>query len=179
MAACAGQGARVENSGTLAVNGEGVGNGLVAGTGKKPTLFNEGTVRKDEGTGMAFVEFETNNESLVKAESGNLTFDGGGGSGAEQKDKWVAEGEEAELNFSGALFTLGDLSEMRGPIYLLKSAIVKETEIEAAGSQSMDPEGKAEDHRRRGTIDLRRPRTGSRRNRCIRERKARNRGNRY
>ena len=111
------KGARIENSGTLAVNGQGEGNGLVAGTGATPTLFNEGTVRKDEGSGMAFVEFKTNNESLVKSESGNLTFTGGGGSGAEEKDKWVAEGKEAELNFVGAIFTLGEVSEMRGPIY--------------------------------------------------------------
>jgi hypothetical protein len=118
---------------------------LVAGTGTTPTLFNEGTVRKDEGSGMAFVEFKTNNESLVKAESGNLTFDGGGGSGAEQKDKWVAEGEEAELNFSGALFTLGDLSEMRGPIYLLKSAIVKEEHHECPVERNEQQDKKVTD----------------------------------
>jgi RHS repeat-associated protein len=136
------KGSRVENSGTLAVNGEGEGNGLIAGTGATPILFNEGTVRKDEGSGMAFVEFKTNNESLVKAESGNLTFEGGGGSGAEQEDKWVAEGEEAELNFSGALFTLGDLSEMRGPIYLLKSAIVKGHKINGGQAEVSIPSGK-------------------------------------
>ncbi len=136
------KGARAENSGTLAVNGEGEGNGLIAGTGATPILLNEGTVRKDEGFGMAFVEFQTNNESLVKAESGNLTFEGGGGSGAEQKDKWVAEGEEAELNFSGALFTLGALSEMRGPIYLLKSAIVKGHKIDGGQAKVWIPNGK-------------------------------------
>ena len=136
------KGARIENTGTLAVNGQEEGNGLVAGSGAVPVLLNEGTVRKDEGSGMAFVEFKTNNENLVKAESGGLTFAGGGGSGAEQKDKWVAEGQEAELNFSGALFTLGDVSEMRGPIYLLNSAIVKGHKIDGGQAEVWVPKGK-------------------------------------
>ena len=136
------KGARIENSGTLAVNGQEEGNGLVAGSGAIPVLLNEGTVRKDEGSGTAFVEFKTNNESLVKSESGTMRFTGGGGSGAEQKDKWVAEGEEAELDFSGALFTLGDLSEMRGSIYLLKSAIVKGHKILGGQAEVWIPEGK-------------------------------------
>lgn len=75
------EGAEVENIGALIVNGEGEGNGLVAGAGAQPKLENFGTVLKDKGTERANVEFKIDNESLVKAETGVLAFSGGGNSG--------------------------------------------------------------------------------------------------
>lgn len=142
------QEARVENMGTLAINGEGEGNGLVAGPGGTPRLINDGTVRKDEGGGMAVIEFKIANEDLVKAESGSLAFTAGGNSGQEHKDKWVVDEAGEEIAFGGALFTLGELAEIRGQILLWNSATVKghrilgsEAEVLVAGSSDLDITG--------------------------------------
>jgi hypothetical protein len=80
--------------GTLVVNGEGEGNGLVAGSGEAPKLTNLGIVRKDEGEETTRVEFRVDNESLVKVETGLLSFTGGGNSGQEFEDRWIAVGNE-------------------------------------------------------------------------------------
>jgi RHS repeat-associated protein len=129
--------ARVENSGTLAINGEEEGNGLVQGSGVVSKLINNGTVRKDEGEGMAFVEFKTDNESLVKAESGTLTFTGGGNSGQEAKDKWVSEEWETGIDFVEGAFTLGEHAEMRGDVVLWNEASAKGHQIDGEEAQVM------------------------------------------
>jgi len=129
--------ARVENSGTLAINGEEEGNGLVQGSGAVSRLINTGTVRKDEGEAMAFVEFKTDNEDLVKSESGTLTFTGGGNSGLESKDKWVAEGFETGIDFVEDAFTLGEHSEMRGDVVLWGEASAKGHQLDGEEAQVM------------------------------------------
>jgi len=61
------------NSGTLTINGEGSGNGLVAGSkGAAPSLTNAstGTLRKTEGSGTTLAAFPVDNEGAVSATSG-------------------------------------------------------------------------------------------------------------
>jgi RHS repeat-associated protein len=119
------KGAELDNSGTLIINGEGEGNGLVAGTGTVPTLTNTGTVLKDEGFEMAIVEFKVDNEKLVEVKSGALAFTGGGNSGQEHLDSWRATGEETKIAFNGGAFTFGEEVAMAGLILALDEAELK------------------------------------------------------
>lgn len=129
------KGATLDNSGTLVIDGEGEGNGLVAGTGTPPKLTNFGTVLKDEGEKMAIVEFKVDNEELVEVKEGALAFTGGGNSGQEHLDSWSATGGEAEVVFDEEEFTLGDEAAMSGLIQALDSAKLKGHRFEAEEAQ--------------------------------------------
>ncbi len=129
------KGATLDNSGTLVIDGEGEGNGLVAGTGTQPKLTNTGTVLKDEGKKMAIVEFKVDNEELVEVKEGALAFTGGGNSGQEHLDSWGATGGEAEVVFDEKEFTLGDEAAMSGLILALDSAKLKGHRFEAEEAQ--------------------------------------------
>jgi RHS repeat-associated protein len=129
------KGATLDNSGTLIIDGEGEGNGLVAGTGTPPKLNNFGTVLKDEGEKMAIIEFKVDNEELVEVKEGALAFTGGGNSGQEHLDSWSAMGEEAEVVFDEGEFTLGDKAAMSGLIQALDSAKLKGHRFEAEEAQ--------------------------------------------
>jgi RHS repeat-associated protein len=118
------EGARLENSGTLILDGQGEGNGLVAGTGAVPVLKNTGTLLKDQGTKTAIVGFAIDNESLVKAEIGALAFTGGGNSGQTTPGSWTAAGE-SELLFDQKAFTLGKGAALAGRITVLGSGNVQ------------------------------------------------------
>jgi len=118
------EGARIENSGTLIIDGQGEGNGLVAGTGSTPVLKNTGTVLKDQGTKTVTVEFSIDNESAVRSEFGALAFTGGGNSGQTTPGSWTAAGE-SELLFDQGAFTLGKEAALSGHITVLGSASVK------------------------------------------------------
>jgi RHS repeat-associated protein len=119
-----GEGITVDNSGTLVVNAEGVGNGLIAGNGATPELVNTGTVLKEAGEETTIVGFKIDNEDLVESKSGTLAFLAGGNSGQEQLNSWVAA-EEAEIAFSNAAFNFGQNAAMTGSIFGLQSASLK------------------------------------------------------
>jgi RHS repeat-associated protein len=125
------KGATLDNSGTLVIDGEGEGNGLVSGTGTPPKLTNLGTVLKDKGEKMAIVEFKVDNEELVEVKEGALAFTGGGNSGQEGFDSWTATGEETEVVFDEGEFTFGDEAAMSGLIQALDSAKLKGHRFEA------------------------------------------------
>jgi RHS repeat-associated protein len=129
------KGAILDNSGTLVIDGEGEGNGLLAGTGTPPKLTNTGTVLKDSGEKMALVEFKIDNEELVEVKEGALAFTGGGNSGQERLDSWSATGEETEVVFGGGEFTFGDEAAMAGLIQALESAKLKGHRFEAEEAQ--------------------------------------------
>jgi RHS repeat-associated protein len=129
------KGAALDNSGTLVIDGEGEGNGLVAGTGTPPKLTNFGTVLKDEGEKMAIVEFKVDNEELVEVKEGALAFTGGGNSGQKHLDSWGATGGETEVVFDEGEFTFGDEAAMSGLIQALDSAKLKGHRFEAEEAQ--------------------------------------------
>jgi RHS repeat-associated protein len=125
------EGILFDNSGSLVVNAEGVGNGLVGGTGATPKLVNTGTVRKSEGSETTLVGFQVDNEELVEAQSGTLAFIAGGNSGQELLDSWVATEWESQIAFAQGTFTFGEKAEMRGVILGLEEASLKGHRFEA------------------------------------------------
>ncbi|HEU5254111.1 MAG TPA: RHS repeat-associated core domain-containing protein [Solirubrobacterales bacterium] len=125
----------LDNSGTLLVNAEGAGNGLVAGTGTTPKLVNTGTVRKSEGSETTIVGFKVDNEDLVEAQSGTLAFIAGGNSGQEKLDTWVAVEEEGQIAFAQGAFTFGEEAAMSGVILGLEKASLKSHRFKAGGAE--------------------------------------------
>ncbi|HSZ04365.1 MAG TPA: hypothetical protein VK778_04090, partial [Solirubrobacteraceae bacterium] len=112
--------ARLVNSGTLVVNGEGVGenHGLDAGEGEA-SLTNTGTLEKTEGGGVAPVGFAIDNEGLVRAEAGQLDFDGGGNSDGSVSGSWAASGAGSDIVFDAGSrepFSLGATVAVSGAI---------------------------------------------------------------
>ncbi|HST68755.1 MAG TPA: RHS repeat-associated core domain-containing protein [Solirubrobacterales bacterium] len=124
------EGADIDNSGTLVVNAEGAGNGLPAGPAPTPKLVNTGTVLKDEGGEISLVGFKIDNEDLVEAKSGTLTFFAGGNSGQEKLDRWVSA-EEAQIAFAEGAFTFGEKAAMSGTILGSQGASLKGHRFEA------------------------------------------------
>jgi RHS repeat-associated protein len=138
------KGAALNNSGTLTINGEGVGNGLVAGeTGTTPLLVNTGTVLKDEGEETTIVEFKVDNEKTVESKLGALAFTAGGNSGQEEQDLWIAE-EFASIVFSEGTFTLGKSAAFSGLVQLQNGATVKAHQIEGEEANVWIAEGSLE-----------------------------------
>jgi RHS repeat-associated protein len=125
-----GEGIVLDNAGTLVVDGEGVGNGLTAGTGATPKLVNTGTVLKESGFETSLVGFKIDNEDLVESKSGVLAFFAGGNSGQEGLNSWVSA-EEAQIAFSEGTFTFGEKVAMSGTIFGLQSATLKAHRFEA------------------------------------------------
>ena len=125
------EGARIENFGTLSIDGQGPGNGMVDGeVGAVPVLTNQGTVLKGNGGELTLVEFKLDNEGLVRAEAGSLGFSGGGNSGQEATDYWTADGG-AEIVFDEAAFTLGESAALSGLVLAIDGASVKAHKVAA------------------------------------------------
>lgn len=145
-----GKGAVIDNTGILTLNGEGTNVGLIdIEEGSIPKLNNDGTVRKSTGSETTTVEFKVDNESLVKSGSGVLAFSGGGNSGQEQQDFWVATpNEEAEeepaIVFSEETFTLGEVAGLTGFIALEDAATVKSHRLEAEEAEVWTIDGEVE-----------------------------------
>jgi streptogramin lyase len=117
-----GQHARLANSGTLIVNGEtgDENHGLI---GSEATLVNTGTVEKTEGTGSSPIGFVIDNEAVVKANVGQLEFDGGGDSGQLTPDTWSASPEAsiALSGFNDVSYSLGESATITGRMVLESS----------------------------------------------------------
>ncbi|MGN6587986.1 MAG: DUF6531 domain-containing protein [Solirubrobacterales bacterium] len=140
------EGGSIENLGTLVVNGEGEGNGLVAGTGAVPTLVNRGTLTKTkteepplETQPATEIGFEIDNEATVYAERGILEFTGGGSSGQEYEEAWKAwvPNWGKELNppvtkvvFAKGTYGLGAKTAVSGFVELKEGAVANGEAVE-------------------------------------------------
>jgi Concanavalin A-like lectin/glucanases superfamily len=128
-------GGRIINHGTLAANGENwaENHGLVSSIGAA-SITNTGTLQKTEGSGTTVVGFAVDNESLVRAETGQLEFTGGANSGQLAADTWSA-GAGASIalaNFGNASYALGSTVTLTGRI--VQNASVTAGTIEGAGA---------------------------------------------
>jgi RHS repeat-associated protein len=133
------EGARIVNSGTLTINGEGEGNGLFSQPGGA-TLKNTGTVQKTEGTGKTWIRWEVDNEKTITATKGQLYFYGGGVSGKESTGSWSA-GSGAEILFGAGTYSLGSTVPLSGTVKVI-TATVSAGKVEApAASLSIEVEG--------------------------------------
>lgn len=140
------EGAGIVNSGTLTVDGEGAGNGLVAGAeGAAPSLTNTstGTVDKTEGSGTTPVGFVVDNEGAVSAVSGTLSFTAGGNSGQEHVDSWLAS-YPAEIVFAKGSFALGAKASLSAEVELREGAKVSAGAIDGEEAGVMVADGKLE-----------------------------------
>jgi RHS repeat-associated protein len=133
------QGAAIDNAGTLTVNAEGEGNGLVEGEmGPTPTLTNSGVLTKtkseSEGSAATPIGFQIDNEGLVETETGILELTGGGVSGKSAESRWIALSEtlwtaQTKLVFADRTFSIGD-AEIKGEVQLLSGASVTAQRVE-------------------------------------------------
>ena len=121
--------ARIANSGTLNVNSE---NGL--GLFGEGSLTNTGTLQRTEGAGTAQIRLAIDNESVVKVQSGELQFEGGGQSGALATDTWeAAAGASIALTgFNSETYELGATATIVGQI---------STEAQVSAGAIEGPEG--------------------------------------
>jgi RHS repeat-associated protein len=123
-------GASIVDAGTFTVNGEGSGNGLVAGS-KTPTpaltVTSTGTLKKTEGTGTTPAGFTVDNEGAVSATSGTLSFTAGGSSGREHIESW-----SGQVALAKGSFTLGEkaLLPNDGEVELVEGAKVSAGAVE-------------------------------------------------
>ncbi len=133
------QGAKIVNSGTLTINGEGEGHGLVSQP-VAATLVNAGTVQKTEGTGQTQIGWEVDNEKTITATKGQLYFYGGGASGKESTGSWSA-GSGAEILFGKETYSLGSTVSLSGTVKVI-TATVSAGKVEgSAASLSIETEG--------------------------------------
>jgi RHS repeat-associated protein len=94
------EGAQITNSGTFKANSE----GSIAVVGKGPaSIVNTGVFEKTEGTSSTTVEPSFENQSTVQAQTGQLSF---GGGGSDTTGAWSAS-EGASIAFTGGSFSLG------------------------------------------------------------------------
>ena len=109
------EGASIVNKGTLTINGQGGGSGLLTETpGPTPTLTNTGTLQKTEGSEASQVDFSVDNENIVSATSGTFEFGGGGTSGVEKVGAWSTSGTSTEIEFDAGTFALGSTASLSG-----------------------------------------------------------------
>ncbi len=126
--------AHLVNSGTLIVNGEGVGTnlGLIAGA-EEAFLTNTGVLEKTEGAGTTTpVQFAIDNEGKVSAAAGKLEFSAGGTSGG---GSWSTSGSETEIvfNTNGGTFALGATVPLSGA-FEVANGTVSAGKIEGAAA---------------------------------------------
>ena len=102
--------AKLINSATFNITGE-------QGIGGEATLVNTGTVEKTEGSGSSPIGFAMENEGTVSVTSGQLSFTGGGTSGAHHVDSWTASGTGTSMAFGSSTFSLGATASLSGLIF--------------------------------------------------------------
>jgi RHS repeat-associated protein len=136
----AGEGAEVDNSGTLSVDGAGEEDGLVAGSGESPSLVNTGSVRKGSGAYVSFVSYTVDNRGLIEAAGGEFAFVAGGVSGGAEST-WGDGYEEGKIVFADGVYDLGTLVRLQGQVRILNAATVVAEQFEAWGSTLYDEEG--------------------------------------
>lgn len=125
--------ARLLNSGTFTLNADHA-YGLVAGTGSA-TLINTGTLQKtEESNGPTPIGFAIDNEGLIKADTGQLEFTGGGESGVFASNSWVAEpGASIALDgFQYVTYSLGAHATVEGS--MIVDATISAGAIEGDGN---------------------------------------------
>jgi phage baseplate assembly protein gpV len=106
-----GEGAVLENLGTLSMNGR----LSVERSGTTPAIVNDGTMERIEGTDLAKVAWSIDNEGTVSASSGTLEFAGGGSGGKSTPGSWLA-GTAAEILFKEGVYELGEEVPLEGTI---------------------------------------------------------------
>jgi RHS repeat-associated protein len=119
------EGGQIDNEGTLKVNSEAAGSGLLAAATVFPShLENTGTLVKTQGTETSLIEVPIDNEALVESQTGILLFTGGGSSGQEGHSEWVAQSEntyaaQTKLVFALDSFSFGEEATLGGEIQIL------------------------------------------------------------
>jgi RHS repeat-associated protein len=132
-------GAAVTNTGTLIVNSEGEGSGLIPGAAAPaPTLANTGTLKKAKSESKSLsstqIGFSIDNEGLVETEVGALELTGGGTSGKAAESYWAALSEnlwtaQTKLVFAEQTYQLGDAS-IAGEVQVISGATIKTDQVE-------------------------------------------------
>ncbi len=136
----ANSGSHIQNNATMTVNGqEWASNyGLLGGNGEA-TLTNTGTIQKTEGTGITVVSFAFDNEGLVRAESGEIEFSGGGNSGQLAVNRWSTQPAAtiALSNFFNANYSLGPNATIAGNFIIASNVSAGTIEGQAANVTSL------------------------------------------
>ncbi len=132
-------GATINNTGTVIVNAEGKGNGLVQGEATPaPAITNTGILKKtkteSESLKATQIGFTLDNEGLVETEVGALELTGGGTSGKGGESYWAALSEnlwvaQTKLVFAEQSYQLGDASIV-GEAQLTSGASVNANKVE-------------------------------------------------
>ena len=122
-------GARIENSGTLRLNSDLESIGY--GAGARPQLRNTGTLVKDSGLGTTSVRFALDNEGVVRSDTGQLAFLGGGVAGETASGSWTAS-PGASVRLGGGAFAFGADIAMGGRIVMNENASVSAGRIQGA-----------------------------------------------
>lgn len=107
--------ATISNTGTFHANSEG-NNSLRWASGDAPTFSNEGTVDKTAGVGTSVSELPFDNQSTVDAQTGQLTFSGGGVPGSTADGTWTT-GASSRIRLSGGSFSAGTW-DLTGTIFI-------------------------------------------------------------
>ncbi len=128
-----GESGKLINKGTLTVNAQGSGNGLVANSGEA-SLTNTGTLQKTEGSESASIGFAIDNEGEVSATAGQLEFTGGGAWGGKAPGSWSSSGSGADVVFAGGTFSLGSTTTMSGAVTVTGSASVEAGQVQGANA---------------------------------------------
>jgi RHS repeat-associated protein len=132
-------GAAVTNTGTLIVNSEGEGSGLIPGAAAPaPTLANTGILEKTKSESKSLsstqIGFSIDNEGLVETEVGALELTGGGTSGKAAESYWAALSEtlwtaQTKIVFAEQTYQLGDAS-IAGEVQVISGATIKANQVE-------------------------------------------------
>ncbi|MFL5912917.1 MAG: LamG-like jellyroll fold domain-containing protein, partial [Gaiellaceae bacterium] len=128
-------GAYVDNSGTMTINGEGGGYNYEGGifwdfsTGATPQFRNTGTLQKTAGADRSWIDAAIDNEGHVISQSGSLQFWAGSMAGTMGAGSWAGNGT-GSVGFYSGTFNLGSGVPMSGSIVWANGVTVNASSVQ-------------------------------------------------